>query len=637
MGQNLLRIKNGVSFTPQAGDPSSPVNGDFYYSSSTNNFRAYANGSWTDLILAGLGSIAASQIGSGTIATARLGSGTANSTTFLRGDNTWATVTAGITALTGDVTASGSGSVAATIANSAVTNAKMANMADQTIKGNNSGSSGAPLDLTATQVTAMLNNFTSSLKGLVPGSGGGTTNFLRADGTWAAPSGSGITALTGDATATGPGSAALTLATVNSNVGSFTYGSFTVNAKGLITAASSGATPEVPLTFSTGLTRTVNTITVNTSQNISTLSNLTGNGFVKTSGGTGALSIDTNTYLTANQTITLSGDISGSGTTAITTAIGSNKVTNSMLAQMAAHTYKGNNTGSTANAADITSTQLTADLNQFTSSLQGLVPGSGGGTTNFLRADGTWTAPTIFTTTVTAGENLTTNDIVYLSTGAADGSRTAGQAYKLDATNNLRINSIGIVQTGVSAAATATIITAGVVTGLTGLTAGQPVYASISAPGGNQVTAPNATGQWVIQIGVALTSTTMALNASASATAIKISGDTDATVFGTRGSPRSIVAATGLTSAAGHMSATALNQIIFVQGSGGPVTISASPAIQAGVVGARMVIFGRDNTNTVTINNQSGLVEQNGPVTLGLSDSITYVFDGTAWVEACRS
>lgn len=38
-------------------------------------------------------------------------------------------------------------------------------------------------------------------------------------------------------------SSAGTLATVNSNVGSFTYGSFTVNAKGLVTAASSGTAP----------------------------------------------------------------------------------------------------------------------------------------------------------------------------------------------------------------------------------------------------------------------------------------------------------------------------------------------------------------------------------------------------------
>lgn len=54
--------------------------------------------------------------------------------------------------------------------------------------------------------------------------------------------------------------------------------------------------------------------------------NLTSNGFVKTSGGNGTLSIDTNTYLTTNQTITLSGDVTGSGTTSITTTITDNSV-----------------------------------------------------------------------------------------------------------------------------------------------------------------------------------------------------------------------------------------------------------------------------------------------------------------------
>lgn len=52
---------------------------------------------------------------------------------------------------------------------------------------------------------------------------------------------------------------------------------------------------EVPLTFSTGLTRSTNTITVNTSQNIAILSNLTSNGIVTTSGGTGALSVTATT------------------------------------------------------------------------------------------------------------------------------------------------------------------------------------------------------------------------------------------------------------------------------------------------------------------------------------------------------
>jgi hypothetical protein len=62
-------------------------------------------------------------------------------------------------------------------------------IADQTFLGNISGSTATPAALTATQLTAALNAFSSSLKGLVPASGGGTTTFLRADGAFAAPPG----------------------------------------------------------------------------------------------------------------------------------------------------------------------------------------------------------------------------------------------------------------------------------------------------------------------------------------------------------------------------------------------------------------------------------------------------------------
>jgi hypothetical protein len=215
-------------------------------------------------------------------------------------------------AFTGDVTKP-SGSLAQTIAASVVTNAKMANMVTATIKGNNSGSTGAPLDLTTTQVTAMLNNFTTALAGLAPASGGGTTNFLRADGTWTAPAGGGV------------------------NAG-------TINQLAYYAAAGSTVSGE--------------------------------------------------TLLQAANHPALTGDVTCTAGT-VATVIAANAVNNPKLAQAIANSFKGNPTGALANVTDMTGTAATALLNIFTTALQGLVPASGGGTTNFLRADGTWNTPGI--------------------------------------------------------------------------------------------------------------------------------------------------------------------------------------------------------------------------------------------------
>ena len=91
-------------------------------------------------------------------------------------------------ALTGDVTMT-AGTTTTAIAANAVVNADLADMATGTIKGRATAGTGDPEDLTGAQATALLSTFTSGAKGLVPASGGGTTNFLRADGTFAAPPG----------------------------------------------------------------------------------------------------------------------------------------------------------------------------------------------------------------------------------------------------------------------------------------------------------------------------------------------------------------------------------------------------------------------------------------------------------------
>ena len=100
-----------------------------------------------------------------------------------------------ITALTGDVTATGPGSVAGTIAASVVTNAKLATMATLTIKGNSTGGTTNPSDLSVSTVTSMLNAFVGDsgaggTKGLVPAPAAGdaaANKVLSAAGTWALP------------------------------------------------------------------------------------------------------------------------------------------------------------------------------------------------------------------------------------------------------------------------------------------------------------------------------------------------------------------------------------------------------------------------------------------------------------------
>lgn len=94
------------------------------------------------------------------------------------------------------------------------------------------------------------------------------------------------------------------------------------------------------------------------------------NGVTGVSNSDGTLTISPTTGAVVASRPAITGDISISGGSNAS-VIGANKVLNSMLAQMATQTIKGNNTGGSANASDLTQTQVTAFLNAATTSLQG--------------------------------------------------------------------------------------------------------------------------------------------------------------------------------------------------------------------------------------------------------------------------
>jgi hypothetical protein len=106
-------------------------------------------------------------------------------------DATYVTTTANATLTAEMVLAAGTGlslsGATFSLADNGVTNGKLADMATARLKGRVTTGTGDPEDLTGTQATTLLDVFTSTLKGVAPSSGGGTTNFLRADGTWSAP------------------------------------------------------------------------------------------------------------------------------------------------------------------------------------------------------------------------------------------------------------------------------------------------------------------------------------------------------------------------------------------------------------------------------------------------------------------
>jgi hypothetical protein len=388
----------------------------------------------------------------------------------------------------GDITVASSGASWTVDAN-AISNTKLADMATATFKGRTSAGSGDPEDLTATQATALLNNFTSTLKGLTPASGGGTANFLRADGTWAAPlvtdGDKGDIAVASSGTSWTIDSGAVTNAKL-ANIATATFkgrttagtgavedltgtqatallDAFTTTAKGLVPAATGGGTTNflradgawaappagtvtsVSVVSANGIAGTVANATTTPAITLSTSITglLQGNGTAISAATIGTGLSFTSGTLSNTQIGLTDGDkgditVASSGTS---WTIDSGAVTNAKLANVATATFKGRTTAGTGAVEDLTATQATALLNTFTTAAKGLVPAAtGGGTTNFLRADGTWAAPpnsggTVASVSVVSANglagtvaNATTTPAITLSTsvtGLLKGNGTA--------------------------------------------------------------------------------------------------------------------------------------------------------------------------------------------------------------------
>lgn len=182
-----------------------------------------------------------------------------------------------------------------------------------------------------------------------------------------------------------------------------------------ISSAATWNAKESALTFSTGLSRTGNTITSTITQYTDALARAA-HSFTAGSGAynstTGVITIPTNTnqltngagFITGNQTITLSGVVTGSGSTAITTSIAAGAITNAMLANGAVANLSGTNTGDNAPnslySGLVSNATHTGDATGSTaltvSGLRGVALPTLGASAGFLRYTGTGTNTWVF-------------------------------------------------------------------------------------------------------------------------------------------------------------------------------------------------------------------------------------------------
>ncbi|MBO0863558.1 MAG: hypothetical protein J2P16_00600 [Mycobacterium sp.] len=260
-----------------------------------------------------------------------------------------------------------------------------ATMAPGTVLGNPSDQWGPPIDMTYEQLTGSLSLFTAIARGVVPPSGGGTINYLRADGTWA-PAGLGEV--------TGPS----VMGNLSATLGPPTPLSPTqfTSMIDLFTATARGAVP--PSAGGTAnFLRADGIWFTPPADSLMPPDTVWGN----PTASTAPAQPMNPTALTALVSLfgpTNSGIVpaSGGGTSYFLRADGQWSLPPGQM-PIPPYTIWANFSPATAAPGPVTIGQLTAQMDLFTPTDRGVVPPSGGGTNNYLRADGVWTSPPTLT------------------------------------------------------------------------------------------------------------------------------------------------------------------------------------------------------------------------------------------------
>lgn len=306
--------------------------------------------------------------------------------------------------LTGDVTGSGTGSFTTTIANDAVTFAKMQNIAATGVIGRKTAGTGDPELLSISDLQSILNlsgtntgDQTIVLTGDVTGSGTGSFSTTIADDavTLAKIQNIATASFIGRNTGGTGDPEVLSIATAQSMLGisGTNNGDQTIVLTGDVTGSGTGS-------FATTI--------ANDAVTFAKMQNITATGFIgRNTAGTGdpeLLSIATAKSIlglsgtnNGDQTITLTGDVTGTGSGSFATTIANDAVTFAKMQNISTATFIGRNTASTGDPEELSvATAKTllnlAGTNTGDQTLNGLLPSQTGNSGNFLKTDGTNTS-----------------------------------------------------------------------------------------------------------------------------------------------------------------------------------------------------------------------------------------------------